>query len=299
MPELPEVETIKRGLQEKIVGLEITDVKVLSKKNFIGNPKDIILGVIKSVDRRAKILVIKVASPQKPKDSFILIHLKMTGQIVISNIKNKNKQKKSPYNIDNLPNKYTRVVISFDNGSKLYFNDLRKFGWMKIILNIKNQKQQNLNIDQIIGEKYGPEPFDKKFSVGYLKDILSKWGRPVKLLLMDQKKIAGIGNIYANEALFCAGIAPHHRGKELTNDHPEKVEKLYHCIKKILLQAIKLGGSTASDDAYRNVKGERGKMQEKLKVYGRAGKKCFQCGKTIKRMTLGGRGTFFCPACQS
>ena len=198
------------------------------------------------------------------------------------------KFKKSPYNIDGLPNKYTRVIIAFDNGSRLYFNDLRRFGWLKIVK----------DLDDIIGDKFGPEPFDKEFTINYLKDILSRWGRPVKLLLMDQKRIAGIGNIYANEALFCARIAPHHRGKELTKDHPEKVEKLYYCIKKILREAIKYGGSTASDDAYRNIKGGKGRMQEKLKVYGRAGEKCFQCGKTIKRMTLGGRGTFFCPACQ-
>lgn len=320
MPELPEVETIKRGLEKTIVGLKIADIEVLSEKNFIGNPKDIIGGVIKLVDRRAKILVIKIdARSQTPEANYLLIHLKMTGQLVWRreikyqklNIKNKkDKNRKSPYDLEKLPNKYTRVIVGFDNGSRLYFNDLRKFGWMKVIktknqkLKIKNtneklKNKQNLNMDQIVGEKYGPEPFDKEFTIGYLKETLGKWGRPVKLLLMDQKKIAGIGNIYANEALFCAGIAPHHRGKELANDHPEKVKKLYFCIKKILREAIRLGGSTASDDAYRNVKGERGRMQEKLKVYGRVGQPCpNKCGKTIKRMTLSGRGTFFCPACQ-
>ena len=218
----------------------------------------------------------------------------MTGQLVyrIKNyelrIKDKTKEKDSRYDTEELPNKYTRVIIGFDNGGKLYFNDLRKFGWLKVVK----------DLDAISGEKYGPEPFSKEFTIKYLKEILSRWGRPIKLLLMDQKKIAGIGNIYANEALFCAGIAPHYRGKELAKDHPEKIDKLYYCIKKILLEAIKFGGSTASDDAYRNVEGEKGRMQEKLKVYGRAGEKCFQCGKIIKRMTIGGRGTFFCPACQ-
>ena len=316
MPELPEVETIKIGLQKAIVGLEITDVRVLSEKNFVGNPKDIVGGTVKSVDRRAKILIIKVARSQKPEAGFILIHLKMTGQLIHKlkinppaggeKLKVKD-EKHSPYDIEQLPNKYTRVIISFDNGGKLYFNDLRKFGWVKIVksekLKVKNNEEKIKsnkfeNLDEIIGVRYGPEPFNKEFTVDYLKEILSNWGRPVKLLLMDQKKIAGIGNIYANEALFCAGIAPHHRGRELVKDHPEKIKKLYYCIKRILREAIKFGGSTASDDAYRNVKGEKGKMQERLKVYGRAGKKCFQCGKTIKRMALGGRGTFFCPKCQ-
>ncbi len=319
MPELPEVETIKRGLAKRIIGKRIVGIKVLSEKNFKGNPKEIVGGTVKSVARRAKLLIIKIPNYQLPITNYLLVHLKMTGQLIYKlQIKNEKlkiaiqnakltrpKDKRSPYNIDGLPNKYTRVIINFDDGSSLFFNDLRKFGWIKIV-SVKcqaclagRQVTSVKDLDDVIGEKLGPEPFSKEFTVEYLKEILSRWGRPVKLLLMDQKKIAGVGNIYANEALFCAGVAPHHRGRDLVKDHPEKIKKLHDCLLKVLKMGLKYGGSTASDDAFRNIKGERGKMQQHLKVYGRAGQPCpNKCGKKIRRMTLGGRGTFFCPRCQ-
>jgi len=351
MPELPEVETIKRGLAKAIVGKKISGAKVLREKSFKGSAEQIVGKKIVGISRRAKLLIIELGSksnrakaPQKRKISksaknngtieqsnnrtmYLVIHLKMTGVLVYrrESKKQKAKSKKqeynsklskskdrgSPYDIQELPNKYTRVVIEFGDGSKLFFNDLRVFGWMKIIskiknkklkTHIKNEKQQKLKtdgLDQIIGEKLGPEALGEDFTVEYLKEVLSNWGRPVKLLLMDQKKIAGIGNIYANEVLFCAGIAPHHRGRELVRDHLEKVKKLHKCIRKVLKKGIKYGGSTASDDAFRNIKGERGGMQQHLKVYAKAGEDCpNKCGKKIRRMTLGGRGTFFCPRCQ-
>jgi formamidopyrimidine-DNA glycosylase len=116
---------------------------------------------------------------------------------------------------------------------------------------------------------------------------------------MDQKKIAGIGNIYANEALFCAGIAPVCKGKDLLEKHPEKITKLYQCIKKVLRLGLKYKGATVEDDAYRNSEGKRGEMQYHLKVYRKEGQPCPRhCGGIIQRITLGGRGTFFCPQCQ-
>jgi len=305
MPELPEVETVKKGLQKAIVGKKIVEVKILREKSFKGSPREIIGRTVKSVGRRAKLLIIDLDD-----GVFLIIHLKMTGQLIYKlKIKNeKLKTKMGPYDVDGLPNKYTRVIIDFSDGSKLFFNDLRVFGWMKIIKNLKlkikndNAKlkiNKTQKLDEIIGERFGPEALGKDFTVKYLKEILGNWGRPVKVLLMDQKKIAGIGNIYANEALFCAGIAPHHRGRDLLKDHPEKVTKLHGCIRKVLKDGIKYGGSTASDDAFRNVKGEKGKMQDHLRVYAKAGEDCLnKCGKKIRRMTLGGRGTFFCPKCQ-
>ncbi len=304
MPELPEVETIKRGLQKTILGLKITDVKVLNQKNFIGNPKEIIGGKIQLVERLAKIIIISIKSRQTAIYQ-LLIHLKMTGQLIYRDRDKKEKikdgiidSKTSRYDVEELPNKYTRVIISFNNNGKLYFNDLRKFGWMKLI----KLKTQNLklkaDLQKFIGFKLGPEPLDKEFTLDYLKQILRKWGRPVKLLLMDQSKIAGMGNIYANEALFCSGIAPQNRGRDLLENHPEKIKKLYDCIIKVIKQGINYGGTTASDDAFRNINGRKGKMQEQLLVYGRAKKKCFKCGGVIKKIKLGGRGTFYCPVCQ-
>lgn len=312
MPELPEVETIRRGLAKSIVGKRVSGVRVLREKSFKGDSKEIIGKTVKSVNRRAKLIVIELQSTISNQQSatYLIIHLKMTGQLIyklqipndklqieIQNSKFlKSQNKRSPYDIDGFPNKYTRVIVEFGDGSKLFFNDLRVFGWMRIA---KSQKLKAESLDEIIGEKFGPEVFSKEFSLEYFKDILGNWGRPVKLLLMDQKKLAGVGNIYANEALFCAGIAPHHRGRDLVKDHPERVMKLYGRIKKVLKMGLKYGGSTGSDNAYLNVKGEKGRMQEHLMVYGKMGEDCpNKCGKKIRRMILSGRGTFFCPRCQ-
>lgn len=301
MPELPEVETIKRGLEKAILGKKIAKIEILRGKSFQGNPEEVLGKKIIAVHRRAKLLIIQLTG-----DIFLVIHLKLTGQLIYKSKKPRQSagrqkakskiikitNKKSPYDVDKLPNKYTRVIIEFADQSKLFFNDLRVFGWIKVI-------KSKTDLNKIIDEKYGPEPFSKEFSLEYFKEILSHWGRPVKLLLMDQKKIAGIGNIYANEALFCAGIAHHHRGRDLARDHPEKVAKLYNCLKKVLQLGIRHKGATALDEAFRTLEGERGGMDKYLKVYGKEGKDCpNQCGKKIRRMTLAGRGTYFCPRCQ-
>lgn len=298
MPELPEVRTIVGQLSQKTRAKKIVEVRVLRGKSFKGDPQKIKGLRVKKVKRIAKILVFEFEK-EWPK---VLCHLKLTGQLIISNIKNqklkihiknqKEQEKKSPFDVDGLPNKYTRVIIKFSDGSCLYFNDLRVFGWLKVVEDEKEMKKELKNFS-------GVDPLSREFTPNYFREVLSNWGRPVKLLLMEQKKIAGVGNIYANEALFCAGIAPHHRGRELMKEHPEKVRKLYDCIKKVLQMGLKYKGSTGGDEAYRQTTGERGRMQEHLKVYQKAGQPCPNgCGKKIRRMTLGGRGTFFCPRCQ-
>ncbi len=291
MPELPEVQTIVDQLDSKIKGKKIAQVKVLREKSFKGNPGELKGLKVKKVRRIAKILVFEF-DKEWPK---VLGHLKLTGQMIYKSKKSeksKDKDKRSPFDTDDLPNKYTRVVIEFSDASYLYFNDLRVFGWLKVI---KDKKQ----LEEELSGFTGVDPLTSKFIPSYLTKVLSNWGRPVKLVLMEQKKIAGIGNIYANEALFCAGIAPHHRGKELVKDHPEKVKKLQGCIKKVLKQGLKYKGSTGGDKAYRQTTGKQGKMQEHLKVYQKDGQLCpNKCGKKIRRMKLGGRGTFFCPRCQ-
>ena len=200
MPELPEVETIRRDLAGVVLNKKITDLQIIKprvlknhskqfKKNLIGNQ-------ITAVSRRGKMLILKLKNPPK----FLLIHLKMTGQLIY-----KKQQDKS-----SLPDKHTRVFFQFKDGSRLFFNDVRRFGWMRIIKNIKE-----------ITYNFGPDPF--KLTAAEFEIILSKSAKPIKLLLMDQEKIAGIGNIYANEALFEAGILPSRPAKALSDEEIKKM----------------------------------------------------------------------------
>lgn len=283
MPELPEVETIKLGLQDKIVGLKITDVEVRVAKIFQGDPKKVIGAKIKNIRRRAKILIIDLDDGKS-----LIIHLKLTGQLVY----HKDGSRATfghpiPFAGTTLPAKTTHVIFTFSDGSVLYFNDMRKFGYIKVV---KTDEVDNLKVVR----EFGPEPFTPEFTLNKFKEILSKKKKPIKLVLMDQTIIAGVGNIYANEALFLAKIHPQRKANELSE---KEAEKLYQDLLEVLKKGIKYGGS--SENAYVNALGEKGQMQEHFKAYGRQGESCpNHCGGIIKRITLGGRGTFFCPACQ-
>lgn len=270
IPELPEVETIKLQLNQALKGLKVRKVQIFSPKNFIGNPKDLIGQKITGVDRRAKMILIRLAD-----GNCLAIHLKLTGQLI--------------YATGQLPNKFTRVIIEFDDKSHLFFNDLRKFGWMKLIENGELKMENEF-------EKLGPEANDEKeFSLEYLNKTLSCSHKPVKSVLLDQEKIAGIGNIYANEALFLAGILPSRPANSLK---PKEIAKLREAIISVLQEAIKHQGTSDRDEAYRQISGEKGRHQNYLWVYGRKDQKCRKCGGLIKRIKIGGRGTFFCPRCQ-
>ncbi len=282
MPELPEVETVKRKLEKKIIGRQITKVKVLEEKQFLGDPKAIIGQKIKSLWRRAKILAIDIDSLS------LLIHLKMTGQIIYLS---DGKELVSvghplPFSANQLPNKTTRVIIDLDDGGKLFFNDLRKFGWLKLL----NQKEVRKELS-----KFGPEPLKKAFTKKYLVNKLGQTKRAIKTVLLDQKVVAGIGNIYASEALFRAGIDPRRQASSLSD---QEITKLYQAIRKILSKAIDYGGTSAADQAYIQPDASPGRYQERLRVYQRDGQKCYRCGGIIKRFKQGGRSTFWCPDCQ-
>lgn len=280
MPELPEVETIRIQLNQVLKGLRIAGVEVLKAKSFQGDKREIIGKKIVGVERRAKIILIQLSG-----DYCLAIHLKLTGQLIYKKSKIQVKsQKAGPYEIGTLPNKYTRVIINFTDGSKLYFNDLRIFGWVKVVNRLPEL------------EKLGPEANDEKtFSLVYFKQILSRSKKPVKLVIMDQEKLAGVGNIYANEALFIAGIDPRRPANSLTMGD---IKILRYSILRILRDAIKHKGTSDTDEAYRQISGEKGNFQNFLQVYGRAGQKCPKCSGVIKRIKIGGRGTFYCPACQ-
>ncbi|MBM3209185.1 bifunctional DNA-formamidopyrimidine glycosylase/DNA-(apurinic or apyrimidinic site) lyase [Candidatus Shapirobacteria bacterium] len=264
MPELPEVETIRLQLAEKLVGKQIVGIKVLLPKQFQGEVEEVIGARIIDVGRRAKILLIHLDN-----DRSILIHLKLTGQLIWA-----------PKT--ELPGKTTHIIFEINDG-RLFFNDLRAFGWVRVIRGFGD-----------FGD-FGVEPFSKDFTVEYLGRVFAGTSRPVKLVLMDQTKIAGIGNIYANEALWEAGILPAKPAKNLEN---LEIEKLRNSILVVLKEGIKYGGASAADEAYVKPNGSKGKYQEHFRVYQRGGQPCWRCGGLIKRVSLGGRGTFFCPVCQ-
>ncbi|MBI3887962.1 bifunctional DNA-formamidopyrimidine glycosylase/DNA-(apurinic or apyrimidinic site) lyase [Candidatus Microgenomates bacterium] len=279
MPELPEVQTVVNQLKEGLIGKTIIGLDIRLPKLFFGDQRKVINAKIVDVKRRAKMILIKLNN-----DSNIVVHLKMTGQLIYSDSQNVAAfPNPIPFAGTSLPGKTTHIILKLDKGA-LFFNDMRQFGWMKVLTD-----------DEVIEvhEKHGPEPFGDDFTVEYLTKILASWGRPVKLLLLEQSKIAGIGNIYANEALWYAGISPMKRGREVT-----KIKELYESIKKVLEMGLEYGGSSAADEAFVNAFGLPGKMQNHFMVYQKNGTPCPRCGKTITKSTIGGRGTFYCPECQ-
>jgi len=274
MPELPEVETISRQLKKDIVGKKIVGTKINFKKPIgkisVADFKKLTEGSeIKNVGRRAKLVLIHLSNGQT-----LIVHLKMTGRLLF---------------VENevSPNKHTHIIFNFSDGGKLFFEDWRKFGYVKII------PTKSLD-DFFTCEKYGPEPLDKKFTAKVLKELLAKKSKKkIKPLLMDQAFIAGIGNIYAAEACFCAKISPERPAGMIKAG---EVKKLHDCIIKILKLAISKHGSSV--EAYVDSEGKKGGFVPFLKVYDRVGEKCFRCGGKIKEIRLGGRSTSFCPKCQ-
>lgn len=311
MPELPEVETIKRGLEKRIVGKTISDVDIRSHKIFQGQSKDVIGKKVIGLKRRAKILCICLE-----EDINLLFHLKMTGQLIYRSVLLR--QDSAGQQIDRedrfagghpsndwvaeLPNEFTRILFTFDDSSKLFFNDMRMFGWCKVLT--------NKEVEDIFHEDYGPEPFDstptdrgftrdkphsEKFTVEYLMRMAARYpNRKVKQFITDQKIIAGVGNIYADESLFDAKISPLRPVKDINMKEWEKLRK---SVIKSLELGIKWGG--ASVDTYVNAEGKVGDAHLHTKVYRHTGAPCPDgCGGTVKKITLGGRGTHYCPNCQ-
>jgi len=267
MPELPEVETIKNQLSLAAVGKKISAVVVFDKKAFIGDPDKAVGKKVAFADRRAKVLQIVFGG-----NSALFMHFKMNGRLAWL------EKSACP-----LP-RFARVIISFAGGERLVFSDSRKFGWVKYVDDARKENE-NLAI----------EPFRDDFTLKNFSDVLSKTRRPVKVVLMDQKKIGGIGNIYANESLFEAGIDPRRAAQSLS---VEETRKLWKAIQKILAHAIECKGSSGKDEWYRQLDGSLGCYQKHFKVYQREGDLCLICGSKIKRIVIGQRGTFYCPKCQ-
>ena len=276
MPELPEVETLRLGLQKYLVGHKIIDVKINVEKIFQGSAKQIIGAKIVDIKRIGKGLIIEL------DNGFDLaIHLKLTGQVIYRDKKTAD-LKLSEKAGGQLPNKFTHVIFTLSDNAVLFYNDVRRFGWVKVI---KDSKLSELPFFK----EMGPEPF-KDLTFEKFKDALSKSSIAVKVILMDQKRIGGIGNIYANDALFLAGIDPRRKAKELSSN---EAKKLYEAVLEVLTNGLKHGG--ASDVDFINVLGQEGKYQDYFLAYGKQGQKCPKCGSIIQKIQLGGRGTYFCP----
>ncbi len=285
MPELPEVETIKRGLGQVLPGLTIVDIEVLPDPRFHYkyDIADALDQSIVSIDRMAKVLILHLKN-----DKSMLFHLKMTGQLIYESEEDRyaGGHPIPPLNSP-MPNKTTHVIFSFDNGAKLYFNDLRKFGWIKVI---PTAAIQNDNLLKTIG----PEPLDPKFTAKELFDRLQRKKKtPIKTALMDQTVVSGIGNIYSDEALWLAKIHPKRLAGALSK---KEVDEIYKGIVKSLQVAIEHKGS--SSKSYVNHKGEAGTFLEYANAYHHTGLPCKRCGTPIVREKINGRSAHYCPKCQ-
>lgn len=290
MPELPEVETVRRGLKDLIVGKKVYSAKEIdSPKSFPNSPSDVkefLVGAkIIDVRRRAKVLLIDLDSAYT-----LVVHLKMTGQLVFRaegvafGAGHPNDSL-----IGELPDRSTRVVIEFSNGSRLFFNDQRKFGWMKLFPTIE---VPNINFMQ----KVGPEPLEDDFTANILFDRLQRRkNTTIKAAILDQAVLAGVGNIYADEGLWGAKIHPNTRVKDVSK---KQIAELWREIREVMTIAIEKGGST--DRNYVNAEGKRGSYMDFARAFRRDGQPCPRHPDVlIEKIRVAGRGTHICSVCQT
>ena len=288
MPELPEVEVVKRSLINKIQNSIIKAIKIndgrLRYKIDRNQIKKIIGLKFKKISRRSKYLLFYFNS-----DVIMLVHLGMTGKFFFINQKKAKYKTSFYYNINyDKDKKHDRIIFNLSNNEKLIYNDIRKFGFIKFI--------NRLNLDQNIHLKHlGPEPLSTKFNIGYFKNYIKGKERTIKDLLMDQKFISGLGNIYVNEILFFSGVRPTKKIKKLTNSEIQKIIKFS---KKIITKAIILGGSSIKD--FSSGSGKKGLFQQHFSVYGKKGENCsnVKCLGKIKKIVIANRASFFCSKCQ-
>lgn len=286
MPELPEVETVRRGLHELIIGRVIRSVISDNHKSFpndMQSVKSFMLGAkIIDIRRRAKVLMIDLSTNYS-----LVIHLKMTGQLVYVGDFRFGAGHPSDSLINKLPDKSTRVTITFVDESHLFFNDQRKFGWMKLIPTVEVPEIAFM-------KKVGPEPLEDDFTQKEFSERFKRRANTsIKAALLDQSVIAGVGNIYADESLWASKIHPKRLVKSIK---PAEFNLLYQELRDVMNLAIEKGGST--DRNYVNAEGKRGSYMDFAKVFRREGHECYRCGTTIVKFKAAGRGTHICPYCQ-
>lgn len=277
MPELPEVETVRRYLEKTIIGKTISDIEVLYAKSFQGSTQDTKGKSISHILRKWKVLNL-----QLDDSTFLSIHLKMSGQVLYHTDRtNASFKIKIPLaDTGGMPARTTRVILNFTDGSAIFFNDMRKFGWVR-----HSNMQEGTS---------APDVSKPEFTKEYLFKILHSSKRAVKTLLLDQAKIAGIGNIYANDALFLAGIHPSRISDSLSET---EIARLHTGIVSVIQEGI-LNNGTSATDVYVVPDGSKGSYQQHFKVYARQGKPCKKCGTIIVREKENGRSNFYCPTCQ-
>lgn len=271
MPELPEVETLAADLRRLLVDAELKGVEVLWRRSVaMPNAEELVRELpgrrIMDVTRRGKFLVLSLSGP-----SFLLIHLRMSGQVRVE-------QATAPADT------HTRVIFHLADGRQLLFSDPRKFGRI----------YWTTDPDCVLGA-LGPEPLAEDFTADDFVSLLASHKRALKPLLLDQTVLAGLGNIYTDEALSAAGLHPLRKAHTLS---PVEGEQLYYAIREVLQQAICHRGTTLDDERYQDAEGRPGCHAPYLRVYRRAGKPCLRCGTPIERTVIGSRGTYFCPHCQ-
>lgn len=304
MPELPEVQTVVTELNKKLRGLKIKRVAVHAAKlvsvgpNTVSNIRDVPQKTVNqfvkfltgrkivSVSRRGKMLIFDLDGPL-----CMLVHLKMTGQFIFED-KALAKKTGSKYRLLNkataplvkLPSKHTHVVFYFMDGSTLYFNDIRKFGYLRVVLDKDMEKVKEFR-------EYGPEPLEKSFTFEVLRDAVANRKKiPIKLALMDTKVVVGIGNIYSDEILYHARVKPDRKVESLTT---RELRAIFDQIKPVLKTGVKYKGSSVGD--FVRTDGKWGSMGKHHYVYGRKGQPCLGCATIISSIKLGGRTASFCP----
>jgi len=271
MPELPEVETVARGLQVLLAGRIIIRVQVDWPRTIAssspGEFAERLIGRrVRTTGRRGKYIVIGL------DEGYLLIHLKMSGRLRV-------------VPCDEPADKHVHVAFGLDNGMELRFQDARKFGRVYLVGEVSE-----------VTADLGPEPLSDQFTLGLFRDILERRSGRLKSLLLNQEFLAGLGNIYADEALFAARLHPLRRADTLT---PGEQESLYHAIRTVLSRAVASRGTTLTDGGYTDVDGQSGDYQRQIAVYGQTGNPCPRCETPVERIVLGGRSSHYCPHCQS
>jgi formamidopyrimidine-DNA glycosylase len=274
VPELPEVETVRRRLEPELVGRRLEHVEILDPRlTRPFDPAEVAAELegerIAALDRRGKYLVVRFDSGR-----VLLVHLRMTGQLLHANG-------------GSLPaeDAHRRAVVRLDDGSDVIYRDVRRFGtWLLV---------EPGELDPYLDERVGLEPLVRGFTPKRLGESLAGRRAPVKSVLLDQRRLAGVGNIYADEALWRAGIHPRRPAGELSG---AEIAALHRGIRAALRAGIARQGATLSD--YRQPDGESGRMQDEFKVYGRDDEPCDRCGTPIEKIRVAGRGTWYCPSCQ-
>ncbi|MCD6410734.1 DNA-formamidopyrimidine glycosylase [bacterium] len=288
MPELPEVETTVLDLKRKVLQRTFLDIwtdapKLIKKPSLAEFRKEIKGKKIIDIKRKGKFIIFYLTGKKR-----LLIHQKLTGHLLVGRWKREKGEwaslQKGP--LEDPMNRFIHIIFFLDNGLMIAFSDLRKFGRIELLTERELENLKDL-------KQLGPDPLDKNFTFDKFRQIIQKQKRKIKQVLMDQKTISGIGNIYSDEILFRAGVHPFKSANTLQE---KELKKIYRNIKSVLKKAIRLGGESISD--YRRPDGRKGGFDKERKVYRREGMPCYVCGTKIERRKIGSRSTYFCPKCQ-